>query len=941
MAKHAPADHGLARRDALKLFAAGVAASLSACGKSDDEIVPYVEMPERMVPGLPLRFATVLPLSGYGRGVLVTSSEGRPTKIEGNPRHPASLGATDVFAEAAVLSLYDPDRSRTVRRGAEVASWNSFEAALLAQLDREAARHGAGLRIVTGRITSPTLRRQLAALLKTYPEARWYRYEPLADDAARQGARLAFGRRVTALPRLGDADVVLTLDADPLGPGPEQLHHARSFATRRHAGGPMLRLYALEPGWSLTGANADHRLPLSTSAVHSAALMVAARLGADVPADDLPAAARRFVSAAVADLQAHSGRALVLAGPAQPPEIHALCHWINARLRAPVDVIETIDPAEDDHAASVAAFAADLGAGKVETLVLIGVNPAYDLPPALGIGDALRRVPFSVHAGLYRDETAALCRWHVPLPHPLETWTDLRAFDGTAAIAQPLIRPLYDTRSAHDVVALLQRQLDASAHALVRATWRDAATGDFEGWWRRTLHDGLVDGSAYRPIDGIAPALPRVSPAPAAAGFTVSLHPDASVWDGSFANNPWLQECPKPLTTELWGNALHIGSADAALLHLESGDIVHVRSGAATLETPVLVRDGLASGAGTLALGYGRPAAGTIGTGIGANGYALRGSPADWTVSVDVTGAKRKSGVLAVQHHFRLDGEAEDILKLVSVGDLSSLAPGALDKDPDPPTFFQTPPGDDPYAWAMVIDTALCIGCNACVIACQAENNVPVVGPGEIARGRDMHWLRIDTYDLGPPQRPQPGFQPVPCMHCEHAPCEPVCPVAASVHDGEGLNVQVYNRCVGTRFCQANCPYKVRRFNFFDYSTDQAYANLGDDTFRAQRNPDVSVRGRGVMEKCTYCVQRISRARRTAEKEDRPIRDGEVIPACAAACPTQAIVFGNRNDPQAKVSGRRHDPRHYALLGHLGTRPRTTYLARVHNPNPALAEPPA
>jgi Fe-S-cluster-containing dehydrogenase component len=932
----------MGRRDALKLFTAGLAASLAGCDKPNEEIVPYVEMPERLVPGLPLRFATTLPLSGYGRGVIVTSMEGRPIKVDGNPRHPASLGATDVFAEAAVLSLYDPDRSKTVRGANGVASWTSFEKAWLARVDKESARRGAGLRLVTGRVTSPTLKRQIDALLKLLPEARWYRYEPLGDDAAADGAVQAFGRPVTVIPRIADASVVFTFDADPLGPGPAQLHHARGFAARRLPAGDRepARIYALESSWTLTGASADHRLAQPPAAIHNAAIAMAAKLGAPLPSPPTSPELDRLIAAASADLEAHLGTAIVLAGPTLPAEVHALCHWINRRLQAPLDLIEPVDPVSTGHAAALSSLANELAAGAVETLILLDVNPVYNAPSALKLADAIRRVPFAVHAGAYDDETGAVCGWHLPLSHALESWSDLRAFDGTTSIVQPLIRPLHDTRTAHEILALLQRQSGASSYVLVRESWGERTSADFEAWWRQSLHNGVIENSAAQLLPTLEAKLPRIAPASRPDGITLVVKPDPSLWDGGFANNPWLQECPKPLTTELWGNALQIAPRDAVRLRLRTGDVVRVMVGSAAVETPVLVRDGQAARVAVLTTGYGRSRAGAIGTGVGCNAFQLRGREGGFEFDEADFVAVRQSGrVLTLQHEFRIDGEPEDIFPIVSVQELSRLEPGDLEHDPDPPSILTTPQGNDPYAWAMVIDTSLCIGCNACVIACQAENNVPVIGPEEVARGRDMHWLRVDSYERGPKGQPRPGFQPVPCMHCEHAPCEPVCPVAASVHDGEGLNVQVYNRCVGTRFCEANCPYKVRRFNFFSYSGSEAYATLDAALWTAQRNPDVSVRGRGVMEKCTYCVQRISRARRTAEKENRSIADGEVVTACAAACPTRAIVFGNRNDAEAAVTVKRQDPRHYTLLGHLGTRPRTTYLARLRNANPDLEEP--
>jgi molybdopterin-containing oxidoreductase family iron-sulfur binding subunit len=926
----------LARRTALKLLASGAAVALASCGRPPEEIVPYVEMPERLTPGVPLRFATTLPLSGYGRGVIVTSHEGRPTKVDGNPRHPASLGATDIFAEAAVLSLYDPDRLKSVRKGDELTSWSAFEAALLARMEQARARHGAGLRILSNRITSQTLLAQIDALLKTLPEARWYRYEPIDDDAARFGAAQAFGRPATVVPRFADARVVLALDADPLGVGPEQIRYARDVASARRTHDPQqfLRLYAAEPVTTLTGAAADHRVAVTPALVRNIALAIAHALGATVPDAALPDDASRFAQAVADDLKAHNGQALVLAGRRQPAEVHALCHWINGQLRAPVDLIAPVDPATQGHGEALRTLADEIHGGQVQSLLILGANPAYDAPGALGLADAIGSVSFSARLGLYDDETAIRCTWRLPQSHPLESWSDLRAYDGTASIVQPLIRPLYDSRTAHDVLALLGTGAGGSAHDLVRQTWQAHAPGDFATWWRQTLQNGVVGSSAAKPMAAPAVAVPQITPATVSSALTLVLGPDPSLGDGTDANNAWLQECPKPFDTQVWGNALCVAAPDARSLALREGDVVRLRHGDRSIEAPVRIGAGQAPGVIAATLGYGRSRAGVIGNGIGFDVHPLRDPAAPWVLDgIEMARTGKRQDLLSTQHAFRLDGEDRELQPRLTLAQLAQGATAGTRPDAAPPSLYPPRPPET-YAWAMAIDTTACIGCNACVVACQSENNVPVVGPEEIAVGRDMHWLRVDSYVVDG----RPGFSPVPCMHCEHAPCEPVCPVAASIHDSDGLNVQVYNRCVGTRFCESNCPYKVRRFNFFGYADGQEYANLGADTVKAAFNPDVTVRARGVMEKCTYCVQRISRARRAAEKEDRAIRDGEMVTACQAACPTQAISFGNLRDSTAAVHGQRNAPHAYALLGELGTRPRTTYLARLRNPNPAFGE---
>jgi molybdopterin-containing oxidoreductase family iron-sulfur binding subunit len=920
------------RRAALQWLASGAALALASCGRPPEEIVPYVEMPERLTPGIPLQFATALSLAGFARGVIVTSVEGRPIKVEGNPRHPASLGATDVFAQASVLTLYDPDRAKAVRRGDQIVSWSAFESAFRPRLEQARARQGAGLRILTSRITSPTLLRQLDTVLTRLPQAKWYRYEPVDDDFPRQGAAAAFGQQLTVNPRFADARVVLALDADPIGTGPEQVRFANDMVAvgRSKSADEFLRLYAVEPSWSLTGAAADHRLALAPPAIRDVALSIANHFGADLSTGNLPPEATKFAAAVAADLKARPGQAMVIVGRRQPAEVHALCHWINAQLRAPIDFITPIDPATMGHVEALRALSDEVDSKTVETLLVIDANPAYDAPRDFGLADAIASVPFSTHLGIYDDETAARCTFRLPRAHELESWSDLRAFDGTASIVQPLIRPLYDTRSPHEVLAMISGPR-GSAHDLVRDTWQQEGGANFDGWWRQSLHDGVIADSRAMPVPTPVAKLPDIAPAASAGGLSLVLAPDPSLWDGGFANNAWLQECPKPLTKQVWGNALHLSPNDAREFGLVDGDVVRLTVGGRVLEGPVLVRAGHADKVIEATLGLGRANAGAIGNRVGFDAYVLRSSRAPWEIeNVAMVRLGRAQNLLLAQHHFALEGEAKDLQPRVPV---TALAAGKRLFAPGEPLPTLFPPFDYPsYRWGMVIDTTACVGCNACVVACQAENNVPIVGPDEIALGRDMHWLRVDVYTVDG----QPGFSPVPCMHCEQAPCEPVCPVAASVHDSEGLNVQVYNRCVGTRFCESNCPYKVRRFNFFGYADGEGYASFGAEPINAVFNPDVTVRSRGVMEKCTYCVQRISRARRAAEKEDRRIADGEVVTACQGACPTRAISFGDLNDRASRVNVARAEPHLYELLGHLGTRPRTAYLARVRNPNPAL-----
>ncbi len=935
----AAAGREIGRREALKLLAANMALIASGCSKPAEEIVPYVTMPERLIPGVPLKFATTLPLAGYGRGAIVTSYEGRPTKIEGNSLHPASLGSTDVFAEAEIFNLYDPSRAQAPVQAYEIRAWEDFFAAWQPVADRHRQDKGAGLVLLTGRVTSPTLHRQIKALQALFPAMAWHAYEPL-DEGRSAAAKLAFGRPLDILPSFSDAEVILSLDSRFLDAGPQQIMLSRAFMDKRRVRRgtkEMLRLYALEAAPTLTGANADHTLALSPPEIEHLACAIALRFGAGgVPNPNLSPRLSHFADAVLADLAAHQGRALILGGPALSPNAQALVHWINAKLQAPLAYIDPV--AGSDAQPGLPELVQKLEAGQVNSLIAIECNPVYDGPGDLNFAAAFEKAPFRVHFGQWENETSALCEWQLPASHPLESWSDSRGPDGTASIVQPLIEPLYDTRTPHELLAILGGNISPSSYQIVRETWRPKGKADgFEDQWRKSLEDGVIAGTAAKPVNPGEPALPSIKLEPAAEAIILVLLADPSVWDGRYAANPWLQECPKPFTKQVWGNALGLSEATANKAGLTHGARVRIMHGPLNTEAAVFIQSGHAAGVASLTLGYGRWNAGTIGSDLGANGFALREAAAPWVLAgvkiEPVPSGNRLALATAVT---RLDAETGDLYPVLSLAELPS-ANFERNREHHPsllPTVREVEP-----AWSMVIDNTACIGCNACVIACQAENNVPVVGPEEIEEGRVMHWLRIDYYEGGTTRRdrlPVNGFQPVPCMHCEKAPCEPVCPVEASVHNSQGLNLQVYNRCIGTRYCEANCPYKVRRFNFFGYASGQEYKDLGAEVLRAQKNPEVTVRARGVMEKCTYCIQRIARAAHTAAKENREIPEGAVVTACEAACPTRAISFGDLKNSASDVSKLRTEPQHYALLGHLGTQPRTTYLAKVINPNPGF-----
>jgi MoCo/4Fe-4S cofactor protein with predicted Tat translocation signal len=1074
----------IGRRNFLKLMSASLALAGvgAACTVQPQElIVPYVRQPEEEIPGRPLFFATAMPLGGDVQGLLVESHEGRPTKVEGNPDHPASLGATDLYAQGSLLTLYDPDRSPSILQLGEIRPWSAFIAAVRAGLSAQSSVQGAGLRILTETVNSPTLARQIQQVLAGHPGAKWIQWEPVTRDNARAGARMAQGQYVEAIYDFTKADVILSLHADFLASeGGANLYYSRQFASRRRVDvGPdrLNRMYAVEPTPTVTGANADHRVPMKASEIESFARAVAGAIGAAGAGGTgaVPGGAEPYVQAIAADLSAHRGSSLVLVGDAQPPAVHALAHAMNQALGNVGATVRYQPPAEivpgEQHAA-LRELVTDMEAGRVQMLLIVGEsNPVYTAPADLNFADAMVKVALRMHSGLFVDETATLCHWHVPVAHYLEAWSDARSFDGTVTIVQPLIQPMYGGKSVHEVIATLSDRPERNGYDIVREYWManapagalatgatgaagsagvasapaqsapgersvplggapaapgarqatpsvppaatsgaQAGTGargsqpseqnvaatvaaqtapppmtaeqraaaQFERAWRKWLHDGFVPGTGFSgstiapvapgtqagagserevgvgvpraiatPVATIAPAAsgapvapgsrtaPSASvapPAPVAPAFEVNFRRDPTVYDGRFANNGWLQELPKPVTKLTWDNAALIAPGTAERLDLSNGDIIEVRHDGRRLRLPVFINPGHAQDSVTVTLGYGRTRAGRVGNATGFNAYVLRGSTSPSFGAAEVSKTGDYYRLVSTQDHWSIEGR--NVVRANSLDEYKknprfapemSHVPGGKLLSLYPAFDYSNSP-----QWGMAIDMNTCTGCGACVIACVAENNIPVVGKEQVGRNREMHWLRVDRYYTGDLDNPDTYWQPLPCQQCENAPCEVVCPVAATTHSDEGLNDMVYNRCVGTRYCSNNCPYKVRRFNFL------LYQDWNTSTFQLQRNPDVTVRSRGVMEKCTYCVQRINAARIQAKREEREIRDGEVLTACQSVCPTDAIVFGNILDPASRVSQLKAAQRNYSLLDDLNTRPRTTYLAAVRNPNPAL-----
>jgi MoCo/4Fe-4S cofactor protein with predicted Tat translocation signal len=985
-------DESVDRRDFLKLMGASLAlAGLSGCGRAPEQyLVPYVKQPDGMVLNKPLFFATAMTFGADAIGLLVESHEGRPTKVEGNPDHPSSLGSSNVFAQASILNLYDPDRAQTVTKAGEIQTWSQFVDAAQALAAALRSIRGDGLRILTGIISSPMIAAQLESILTLYPLAKWHQWEPAVGDGTREGAKLAFGRYLSTVYRPENAEVILSLDSDFLASGPGNVRYMREFYRRRkldqfatgdRVGKEMSRLYVVEPTPSVTGSSADHRLPLRYAEVEQFARALAAKLGLG-GSGKLSAATEKWLDAVVKDLKKHPGRTLVVAGEQQPAEVHALVHAVNATLGNVGTTLYYTEPVEAhpvNHLESLGELCTDIDAGKVNTLLILGVNPVYTAPYDFDFASKLRfdeklktkKIATVIHISQHFDETSQYCDWHVAESHYLETWGDARAFDGTVSVVQPLIAPLYRTHSAHEVLAAFTDKPGLSAYDALRDRLKaENPASDFEKWWRKTLNDGVVAGTALPPINVSLQFNPASLP-PAKQSSSDELEflfrPDPSIYDGRFANNGWLQELPRPVTKLTWDNAALLSPKTAEQLNLtytipsrggEHGqvlsDVIDIALSGSKVTAAAWILPGQAEGVVVLPLGYGRKKAGYTGTNKGFDAYVVRSSKTLWVSPAPIS-VIRKTGdnypLACTQYHFNMEGRH---ILVTATLDEYRKNPNFVNERAEPPReddSLYNGQAEFPYKrdkWAMSIDLNSCNGCNACVIACQAENNIAVVGKDQVMRGREMHWIRVDRYytntesstsgkSTGDPSEYQPAlenpeafFQPVPCQQCENAPCEQVCPVGATVHSAEGLNDMVYNRCIGTRYCSNNCPYKVRRFNFLrfqDWETPQ---------LKLMRNPEVTVRSRGVMEKCTYCTQRISNVRIEAEKRNEPIPDGAIVTACEQACPSQAIVFGNANDPNSRVAKLRAQQRNYAIMPELNTRPRTTYLAAVRNPNPEL-----
>ena len=966
------AEHGatFSRRNFLSLMGASLAlAGLTSCRRPVEKIIPYVIAPEEIIPGIPLYYATTMPFGTEAIGLVVENHEGRPTKLEGNPKHPQSLGKANVFAQAAILDLYDPDRSQSVLYRGEERSWSEFLAAWKELIKEYESSDGEGLAILSEPFASPTLARLKKAFLRRFPKARWAAYEPVNDENIFSGVNMAIGEIGRPVYHCTEARVILALDSDFLQLEHDNIRNAAGFADGRRVitrDDEMNRLYVVESAMTVTGGMADHRYRLQSRQIGAFTAALALELTTrGLPVDGVESLDayknhpfdEKWLGALADDLIKNTGRSLVVAGRRQPAEVHALVLAINSALK---NINRTVEyyPIGDTEAArqeDLVSLVQAADSGDVTALVILGGNPVYNTPVDLAFREALEKITHTVHLSTHVDETSGYVEWHIPEAHFLECWGDVQTPDGVLSIVQPQIEPLFGGKSKAEVLAAVSTGDDRSGYDLVRETWQSILTGtDFNRQWRRILHDGVYDGSKVKPSrveirsQKLATVLDR-KPFPTDSATLNSMEivyqVSNSVYDGRFANNGWLQELPDPVTKLTWDNAIVMSRRTAQELGVKNEDLVTLQHRGRTLQLPVWILPGHADYSISVELGYGREAVGRIGNGVGGNVYTLRRSNApgfDIGVSIQSTG---KNYLLAcTQDHHGLDVEklARESIRdrlpiIVREATLEEYRENGefvheIVEPPPKVSMWKEIKYDERPQWGMTIDLNVCTGCNACTIACQSENNIPVVGKEEVRLGREMHWMRLDRYYSGDPDDPEMVHQPVSCQQCEMAPCEQVCPVAATTHTKDGLNGMTYNRCVGTRYCANNCPYKVRRFNFYNY------AKGWPEIVQMVRNPDVTVRFRGVMEKCTYCVQRIALGKIAAKKENREIRDGEVVSACQQTCPTDAIVFGDILDPNSKIFKVKQQNRRYELLEELNIRPRTSFLAKLRNPNPDLKQ---
>ena len=948
----------VSRRKFLTLMGASLAfAGLAACRRPVEKIVPYVTAPENIVLGKPLFYATAMPHGLNAYGLLVESHEGRPTKIEGNVDHPSSLGKATARIQASILDLYDPDRSYAVRKNGREADWAGFVAYWEKLYNQYRDNQGQGLAVLSGSFSSPTLYALYSEFKKTFPEARWVAYDPVSSENLYNGLRMVFGAAVRPVYAYDKAKVILSLESDFLYEEEESITAMKGFSAGRRTRSEkdeMNRLYVVENMFTTTGGMADHRLRLQSRQIAPFAFALAKELQNQGVALDLPEGVvdlsgqrfnQKWIAAVARDLIRNRGKSLLVAGSRQPEPVHALCAMINRALGNEGQTVRymALRDAVLPSTKETAALASAMANGEVETLVMLGGNPVYNAPVDANFADRLSKVKNTIHFSSHVDETSRLCQWHVPLAHYLESWGDVRAADGTVSVVQPLIQPLFGGVQEVQALHLLARGKDAKSYDVVRDIFKKKfGGGDFEKRWRRALNKGVVAGTESRPVKtslktrALVDYL-RYNPLPVNAAdannLEIVFRPSPALHDGRHANNGWLQEMPDPVTKLTWDNPVLMSPATAEELGFENEDVVRLTYGGRTAELPVWIVPGHADYSLTLTLGYGRQAAGRVGDGVGFDVYKLRAANEPFMgLGGRLTPTFTTYPIANTQDHGSMEGRP-----LVLEADVEEyrhhpeFASEAVEHLPNR-SLWDEREYNTGNQWGMVIDLSACSGCNACVVACQSENNIPVVGKEQVRNGREMHWMRIDRYFAGDLSDPEMVHQPVACQHCENAPCEQVCPVQATNHDDEGLNLMVYNRCIGTRYCSNNCPFKVRRFNFFNYTNDLP------EIVQMAQNPDVTVRSRGVMEKCTYCIQRIKKAEIDAKNEGRELKDGDVVSACQQTCPADAIVFGNILDPESEVYKAKQNNRNYEMLIEYNLKTRTSFLAKIRNPNPEIEQ---
>lgn len=933
------------RRNFLTLMGASMAlAGLAGCRRPKEKIVPYVTPPEEIIPGIPQKYATTMTLGSNAYGVVVESHEGRPTKIEGNKLHPSTKGASSALIQASILGLYDPDRMQKVTYKKDEKTWENFMSAWSDIHKQHLADRGEGLAILSEEYTSPTINKLREQFLKTFPKANWVNYDPVSDENIVRGIDFITDNSLFPVYNFDKAVVILSIGSDFNQTESESIRNSRNFAKGRtldSENSSMNRLYVVESGFTSTGAMADHRLALKPSEIELFTLAVADRLGVSHYLNlkiDLPDNIQNWINSLVEDLQSNKGKVLVTAGRNMSHQVHSLVYAINSVLGSINNIIKYkhIDRNSTLPIYELNEFNQKLKNNEVSTIVILGGNPVYNAPSDFEFSKSLHNVKNKIHLSLYSNETSELCDWNLPATHYLEHWADARAVDGTLSVVQPLIAPLFDSKSSIELLNVISNNEFKSGHDIVKDNWRKIIKTNFDKNWRRTLHDGVFinsesdfvrSGYKYIAISFISENIQNKK----SNGLSLVFSTSPSVYDGRFANNGWLQELPDAITRISWDNVAQMSKITADKYGLENEDLINIKANGSEIQMPVWIVPGTADDTIIVELGYGQEGWGRIASNTGFNAYKLRTSDnMNYVDNVEISKTGKKYELANVQDHGSMEGRA--IVREATLDEYK--------KDPEfAPHMVHHPPLESMWnefkydkgnQWGMAIDLTTCTGCNACVIACQSENNIPVIGKQEVRNGREMHWIRLDRYYKGDTDNPEIVHQPVACHHCELAPCEQVCPVAATMHDKEGLNTMVYNRCIGTRYCSNNCPYKVRRFNFFNFTKDTP------EIVKMAMNPNVTVRSRGVMEKCTYCIQRINKVKIAAKKEDRPIKDGEVITACQQACPTNAISFGDINNPESNVVKIKKRNRTYSLLGELNIRPRTTYLAKIRNKNPKM-----